>query len=324
MRHRPSPSGTTRVHQTGQMGGVLTGFAIIGTVIFIGYIVGRTGILGEHARFVLSRIVFFVLSPCLLFTVLADADVHTLFSRVLAVSTLAALSAFLLFAVVAVFVWRRSLADVVVGSSASGYVNANNIGIPVAVYVLGDASLSAPVLLLQLLVLSPIILTLLDISTGGGWSVKRILMQPLKNPIIIGSGLGVLLSVTEVTLPDPVMEPFRVIGAASIPLVLISFGMSLHGQKILAAGSNRRDAIFATVIKLVAMPVIAWLLGRFVFGLEDEQLFGVVMLAALPSAQNVLNYAQRYERSEILARDVVLLTTVGSIVSVMLVALLLS
>jgi malonate transporter len=306
------------------MGGVLTGFAIIGTVIFIGYIVGRTGILGEHARFVLSRIVFFVLSPCLLFTVLADADVHTLFSRVLAVSTLAAVSAFLLFAVVAVFVWRRSLADVVVGSSASGYVNANNIGIPVAVYVLGDASLSAPVLLLQLLVLSPIILTLLDISTGGGWSVKRVLMQPLKNPIIIGSGLGVLLSVTEVTLPDPVMEPFRVIGAASIPLVLISFGMSLHGQKILAAGSNRRDAIFATVIKLVAMPVIAWLFGRFVFGLEDEQLFGVVMLAALPSAQNVLNYAQRYERSEILARDVVLLTTVGSIVSVMLVALLLS
>jgi malonate transporter len=240
------------------MGGVLTGFAIIGTVIFIGYIVGRLGILGEHARFVLSRIVFFVLSPCLLFTVLADADVHTLFSRVLAVSSVSAVAAFLLFAVVATFLWRRSLADVVVGSAASGYVNANNIGIPVAVYVLGDASLSAPVLLLQLLVLSPIILTLLDISTGGGWSVKRVLTQPLKNPIIIGSALGVLLSVTEVTLPDPVMEPFRVIGAASIPLVLISFGMSLHGQKILAAGSNRRDVIYASVIKLVLMPLIAW------------------------------------------------------------------
>jgi malonate transporter len=306
------------------MGGVLTGFAIIGTVIFIGYIVGRLGILGEHARFVLSRIVFFVLSPCLLFTVLADADVHTLFSRVLAVSSVSAVAAFLLFAVVATFLWRRSLADVVVGSAASGYVNANNIGIPVAVYVLGDASLSAPVLLLQLLVLSPIILTLLDISTGGGWSVKRVLTQPLKNPIIIGSALGVLLSVTEVTLPDPVMEPFRVIGAASIPLVLISFGMSLHGQKILAAGSNRRDVIYASVIKLVLMPLIAWVVGRFVFGLEDDQLFGVVMLAALPSAQNVLNYAQRYERSEMLARDTVLITTIGSIPSVTIVALLLS
>jgi malonate transporter len=306
------------------MGGVLTGFAIIGTVIFIGYIVGRLGILGEHARFVLSRIVFFVLSPCLLFTVLADADVHVLFSRVLAVSSISAVAAFLLFAAVAIFLWRRNLSDVVVGSAASGYVNANNIGIPVAVYVLGDASLSAPVILLQLLVLSPIILTLLDISTGGGWSVKRVLMQPLKNPIIIGSALGVLLSITDITLPDPVMEPFRVIGAASIPLVLISFGMSLHGQKILAAGTNRRDVVLASVIKLVLMPVIAWLFGRFVFGLHDDQLFGVVMLAALPSAQNVLNYAQRYERSEMLARDAVLITTIGSIPAVMVVALLLS
>jgi malonate transporter len=312
------------VDQTGLMGGVLTGFAIIGTVIFIGYIVGRLGILGEHARFVLSRIVFFVLSPCLLFTVLADADVHVLFSRVLAVSSISAVAAFLLFAAVAIFLWRRNLSDVVVGSAASGYVNANNIGIPVAVYVLGDASLSAPVILLQLLVLSPIILTLLDISTGGGWSVKRVLMQPLKNPIIIGSALGVLLSITDITLPDPVMEPFRVIGAASIPLVLISFGMSLHGQKILAAGTNRRDVVLASVIKLVLMPVIAWLFGRFVFGLHDDQLFGVVMLAALPSAQNVLNYAQRYERSEMLARDAVLITTIGSIPAVMVVALLLS
>jgi malonate transporter len=48
------------------------------------------------------------------------------------------------------------------------------------------------------------------------------------------------------------------------------------------------------------------------------------MLAALPSAQNVLNYAQRYERSEMLARDTVLITTIGSIPSVTIVALLLS
>ncbi|PRY68080.1 hypothetical protein B0I08_105245 [Glaciihabitans tibetensis] len=306
------------------MGGVLVGFGIIGAVILIGYIVGRIGILGEHSRYVLSRLVFFVLSPCLLFTVLAEADVHTLFSRVLAVSSVAAVTSCLLFVVVAVFLWRRTLADVVVGSAASGYVNANNIGIPVAVYVLGDASLSAPVILLQLLVLSPIILTLLDVSTGGGMSLRRILLQPVKNPLIIGSALGVLLSVTDITLPDPVMEPFRIVGAASVPLVLISFGMSLHGQKILAAGTNRRDVMLASTIKLVIMPVVAWLFGRFVFGLENDELFGVVMLAALPSAQNVLNFAQRYERSETLARDAVLITTVGSIPALVVVALLLS
>ena len=309
---------------TGLMGGVLVGFAIIGAIILIGYIVGRTGILGEHSRFVLSRLVFFVLSPCLLFTVLADADVHTLFSRLLAVSSIAAVLSCLVFAAVAVFVWKRKLADAVVGSAASGYVNANNIGIPVAVYVLGDPALSAPVILLQLLVLAPIILTLLDISTSGKTSLGYILLQPLKNPLIIGSALGVIFSVANIKLPEPVMEPFRLIGAASVPIVLISFGMSLAGQRILEAGTNRRDVLFASGIKLVVMPVVAWVFGRFVFGLEGTPLFAVVMLAALPTAQNVLNYAQRYERAETLARDTVLITTVGSVPVLMIAALLLS
>ena len=44
------------------MGGVVVGFAIIGFVILVGYLVGRTGILGEHASFVLSRIAFSVAS----------------------------------------------------------------------------------------------------------------------------------------------------------------------------------------------------------------------------------------------------------------------
>ena len=79
------------------MSGVLIGFSIIFVVILIGYVVGRFGVLGEHAPRVISRMVFFVLSPCLLFTVLADADVHTLFSSTLVVSAIAAVLSTLLF-----------------------------------------------------------------------------------------------------------------------------------------------------------------------------------------------------------------------------------
>jgi hypothetical protein len=71
------------------------------------------------------------------------------------------------------------------------------------------------------------------------------------------------------------------------------------------------------------MPVVAWLVGRFAFGLEDEQLFAVVVMAALPTAQNVFNYAQRYDRGEIVARDTVLITTVGSVPVLLVVAALL-
>jgi predicted permease len=50
-----------------------------------------------------------------------------------------------------------------------------------------------------------------------------------------------------------------------------------------------------------------------VFGLTGTTLFGCVVLAALPTAQNVLNYAQRYERGVTLARDTVLITTIGAV-----------
>jgi malonate transporter len=306
------------------MDGVLEGFAIIGAVILVGYLIGRIGILGPHAQFVLSRVVFFVLSPCLLFTVLAEASVQTLFSSVLVISLLSALVAFAAYAVVAKLVWKRPIPELVVGALGSGYVNANNIGIPVAVYVLGNAAWSAPVVLIQLLLFAPIALTILDISTSRSASVGRILLQPVRNPLIIASLLGVILSVTGVTLPPAVMQPFTMIGNAAVPVVLISFGMSLHGQRLLKPGSGRRDVLLASAIKLTLMPVTAWILGAFVFHLGATELLAVVVLAGLPTAQNVFNYAQRYSRGETIARDTVLITTIGAIPVLVLVAALLT
>jgi malonate transporter len=305
------------------MNGVLVGFAIIGFIIAVGYLVGRSGILGASAGFVLNRIVFFVLSPCLLFTVLESAKVSSLFSSLMVVSLVAALVAFTVYIAVAKFAWRRDLPEIVVGTLGAGYVNANNIGIPVAVYVLGSAAYSAPVVLLQLLVFAPIALTILDVSTTGRVSVGRVLLKPLSNPLIIGSALGVILAMTSWHPPAAVLKPFELLGGAAVPVVLLAFGMSLHGQKLLQAGSGRRDVLVASAIKLVGMPVAAWLLGHFVFGVHGHPLFVVVALAALPTAQNVFNYAQRYTRGEIIARDTVLITTIGSIPVLVVVAALL-
>lgn len=308
--------------------GALTGFAVIAVAIIAGYVAGRTDVLGPHARYVLSRLVFFVLSPFLLFTVLATADVRILFSALLPVSALAAISMFVIFAVIALVIWRRRAGSVVVGSLASGYVNANNIGLPIALYMLGDAALAAPVVLLQLLVFTPIALALLDAEAQGRASVGRIVGQTFTNPIILGSLAGLatalITSATGTALPEIVLEPLSVVGHAAIPLMLISFGMSLHGQKMLEAGSGRRDVLLASGLKLLVMPVAAWLIGRFVFGVEGHALYAVTVLAALPTAQNVFNYAQRYERSEILARDTVFLTTLGSIPVLLVVSLLLA
>ncbi|WP_225873078.1 hypothetical protein [Cellulosimicrobium composti] len=57
--------------------------------------------------------------------------------------------------------------------------------------------------------------------------------------------------------------------------------------------------------------------------LDDHALLAVVVLAALPSAQNVFNYAQRYEVGEVVARDTVFLTTLGCLPALFACALLL-
>ena len=306
------------------MSGVLIGFAIIAVVIGAGYLVGRFGLLGAEAGRVMSRLAFFVLTPALLFTVLAEADVHRLFSQLLPVSAIAAVTQIVVFALVARLIWRRPVPETTIGSLASGYTNANNIGLPVSLYVLGDASSSAPVILLQLLVLAPIALAILDISTSGKPSLGRILLQPVRNPLIIGSALGLIVSVTGVELPAPVLAPFELVGAAAVPVVLLGFGMSLHGSRPLAPGTERRDVVLASILKLIVMPVVAWLVGEFAFGLSGHALFVVVVLAALPTAQNVFNYAQRYERGITMARDTVLITTGLSIVSLVVIAALLA
>lgn len=312
------------LRKTVRMAGVLTGFAIIGAIVAIGYLVGRLRVLPAGSDTALGRAAFFVFSPALLFTVLADADVGQLFSALLPVSAAAALLCLVAYAVVARLVWRRGAAESTIGALGSSYTNANNIGLPLAAYVLGDPALSAPVILLQLVIIAPIALTVLDVSTSGRLSLGRVLTQPFRSPLIIGSLLGVVIAVTGLELPDPVMEPFRLLGGAAVPIVLFVLGLSLTGQRVLEPGSGRRDVLLATGLKIVVMPVVAWIVGAYVVGLEGAELFTVVTLAALPAGQNVFQYAQRYDRAVVVARDTVLITTALSVPALVVVAALLA
>jgi predicted permease len=60
--------------------GILEGFTVIGTIIAVGYVVGRLGVLGPEARTVLSRTAILVATPCLLFTTLVQTDLPAVFS----------------------------------------------------------------------------------------------------------------------------------------------------------------------------------------------------------------------------------------------------
>lgn len=304
--------------------GVLTGFAIIAVVVLVGYLVSRFDIAGANARHVLNRLAFFVATPALLFHTLADADVHLIFSSLLLVAVLSAVAVVLVYLAVATLVFKQPVGQTVIGTMASGYVNANNIGLPVAVYVLGAPSYVAPVLLFQLLIFAPVALTALDVTTGGHQSIGSILLKPLRNPVLIASAAGVVIAATGWHPAAAVMEPFHLIGGAAVPLVLMAFGMSLHGAVPLKAGSARRDVILASALKVAVMPVVAWVLARFVFGFAGHDLFVIVILAALPTAQNVFNFASRYDRGVVLARDAVLVSSIAAIPAMVIIAALLA
>lgn len=303
--------------------GVLEGFAIIAVVVVLGFLIGRFRMLGPDGARVLGRITFFVLQPPLLFVVLARSDVSALFGVQLPIAAASAAAMFIVFLIVSLGVWRRQVPEAAIGAMSAGYQNANNMGLPLGLYILGNAAASAPIIMLQMAVISPIVLTILDVTTGAKRSIGRTLLAPLMNPLIWAALLGVLCAVFDWLPPDLVMAPIDMVAAAAVPILLINFGMSLAGDRPLKAGPFRKDVILASALKLVAMPLTAWVLARFVFGLTGPELFAATVLAALPAAQNVFNYAQRYDRAVVLARDAVFVTTIGSIPVLFVIAWLL-
>ncbi|EMY33982.1 permease [Arthrobacter crystallopoietes BAB-32] len=306
--------------------GVIAGFSVVWVVILVGVAVGRADVLGQGGSQALSRLAFFVASPCLLLETLSRSDLAVIFSETLIVAAVSAVAVAVVF-FAAVRLWlKRDVSEALIGSMSASLVNSANLGIPVAAYVLGDATLVAPVLIFQLAFFSPIFLMALDSTTSRHrTTLFSFLLQIVRNPVLIGTAIGLLLAATEWEPPQLVMEPIRLIGGAAVPAMLIAFGISLNGSKPLQAeGGRRADVLLGTVLKLVLQPAIAYLVARFALGMEGHLLFSAVVLAALPSAQNVFVTAQRYQSGVMIAKDTVLLTTIVAVPAMMGLAALLA
>lgn len=329
---------------------VLSGFAVVWVIILAGMGVGRAGVLGPDAREVLSRAAFFVGNPALLFTTLSRADVAAVLGPQLWVAALSAYASAALFLAVTVPLLKgRPTSERIMSGLSASLVNSANLGIPIATYVLGDAALAAPALIFQLALYTPVYVAAMDGATtreaaraavgtgegaGAGAGRARVgprhpvaaqLRQTATNPMILGALAGLLFSVTGWSLPGPLMQSVELIGGLSIPAMLLAFGMSLVGSRPLSRASGRRaDVLIASAVKLLVHPLLAWLLVRFVFGLDARHVFVAVVLASLPTAQNVYVSAVRYRAGETVAKDTILVTTIVAIPAMIAVALLLA
>ena len=302
------------------MQGVLAGFAIIGIIIALGFLLAQLKILDATAQGVLTGVAFYVASPALMITVLGGTDVH----RLLSANLIASLGSVVVAATIAILltrlVWKREAGDTVIAAFCSAYVNAGNLGLPIAAYALGDAALIAPMLLAQLLILQPSGLTVLDAITqvpAAGTSRGRLLFirlsRPFRNPLAMGSLLGLVLALTGIKLPVIINAPLTLIGGMAIPSMLLAYGISLRLGPRPGAGEPPIQVATMVSIKLILQPIAAYLIGAYAVGLTGHDLLAVTVIAALPTAQNVFTFAMRYDRGVILARDTIFVATLLSV-----------
>lgn len=293
------------------MQGVLEGFGTIGILIAIGVLLGHMGAMDERGQKTLSWLAFYVATPPLMALVLADADLAQLLSGSLAAHALAvvviALVTLLLFRVL----WREKVATTTVAVLCASYANAVNLGIPIAIYALGDAAAVAPMVLVQLVVLQPIALAVLDLATvreGTPWWRK--LVTPFGNPMLLGTLLGIVLNAAGRELPRVIHAPMELLAGMSIPGMLIAFGLALRLGPRPDAETGRAQPLTLIALKIVAMPLVAYLVARYGFGTEGHALLAATVIAALPTGQNIFIQASRYGAGVTLSRDVIFATTV--------------
>ena len=238
------------------MSGVVAGFTVIFVVIAVGYLLGRLGTLGSQGQFVLGRLVFFVATPALLFTTLASSDLSVIFSPTLAVASATAFAVGALYVVVAKIWLNRPLPELTIGALSASYVNSANLGIPIAVFVLGDATFVAPLLLFQIVVYSPIALTILDLTALRGADAEKLSLidtvtAPFKNPIVLAGAAGLIVAVDRLGTAPAADAAFRIdrrdvrtrcaVGIRALALRRAGAGEGLESTPRRRAGIDAQD-----------------------------------------------------------------------------------
>ncbi|MFE3502178.1 AEC family transporter [Kitasatospora sp. NPDC059160] len=296
---------------------LLSAFAPIWALTAVGYVVARAGLLGPQAELVLTRFVFHVAMPAALFLMISRTPLgHFANPSMLAFVAGTAVSTGLGLVVG----WRlfgRKRGELAIGAMASGYVNSANLGIPVTMQVVGDASFVGPVVLFQILVVTPAVLAVLDSGAAGR---RALVTLPLRNPILIATALGAVASATGFQLPAELHHSADLLGGAGVPTALVALGMSLHNRPAADGRSRRAEVGLTVAIKTLVQPLVALLVAGPVLHLPTHQLLTVVLFSALPTAQNIYTYAREYGQGTDLARDTVLWSTLVSMATLSVIA----
>ncbi|GII21234.1 AEC family transporter [Planosporangium mesophilum] len=291
---------------------MIEAFVPIWALTLLGFLAGHLRLLGEGADRALGGFVFHLAMPAALFTVLARTRLSFSGPALVAFAGSTVVTMALGFVLSRQFFGRKP-GEATVGAMASSYVNSANLGIPVAIQVLGDAAFLTGVLLFQVLVITPLVLTLLDRDADRGLRPARLATLPLRNPVILGLAAGTLCSALGWYPPPAIAGPLSLLGNAAVPAALVALGLSLTVRGPGAVG-ERTEVLWLSILKLLVQPLLAYLFGLLA-QLRPADLLALVVCAALPTAQNAYIFAREYGQADSVARGTVIVSTALSMLT---------
>lgn len=295
-------------------------------LVLVGYLLSRLGKWPPGFSAALTKFVFAVALPALLFRLMAGLGrLPAVDARLLIAFFGGCLVVFVIGRLVARFVFR--LDGVAQSVFALGGIFSNNVllGLPIAKIMLGEAALPAVALVLvfNALLLWTLATVSVDWARHGALSVRgfgQTLKSVLTNPLIVGILSGAVIGLLDIPLPLMVAEPLRLIGESAAPLALIVLGM---GLREFGMRQGLREGAAITAIKLLVQPLVVWALA-LALGLPRLETQVVVLLASISVGVNVYLMAREFGALEGAVATSMLLSTILAAVTTPLVLTLLT
>ncbi|WKV70278.1 AEC family transporter [Streptomyces sp. PCS3-D2] len=285
-----------------------------------GVLLARRRAVPAAASKVFSDYAFLFAVPCYLFGNIYTSDLATLFDRrsiggYAAAATIAA-------AAVALAVVARGLReprDVALRVMAAVQVNTAYFAVPVFITVFGTAAPIFPILLFQVCVLSLVVIALMELGrsapdgAGPGRRLYRAAGTSLTTPLVLACNTGILLNLLSVRVPAVLLDGAAFVGNSASPVALFALGLHLGGVGLRLRGTAREELALIG-FKCLAFPLLTWTVCGPVFGVRGDWLAYLVLIAAMPTQQNLFIFAQRYGVGVDLSASVVIKTSLVSLV----------
>lgn len=284
-------------------------------IVFMGFLLKRIRLIDESFVATASKLVFVVTLPILVFMSIARMDFHAVFNPAqLGYVALVTLLSFALIWWLAAR-WIKAPEDLGVFVQGAFRSNYGIIGLAVSFNLFGQSGLAQASLLLALViplynVLAILALTL-PMQQQRALSASGIVLEMLKNPLIIAVFLALPFSYFGFQLPEVLEKTGRYFANLTLPLALLTIGATLNLKSLQHTSAQ---AFWATATKLVLLPVILTL-GAAMLGFSGQDLVILFVLFGCPTAAASFVMAKAMGGNAQLAANIILTTTLGSVLT---------